>query len=62
MAAVTANGFTGNADNLAEFLLLRNSRKNDTARGEALMRWQAYNTVAVLTPQAKAGVEARSAG
>ena len=52
-SAVT-KGFTGNAEDLAEFLLLRDTPLHSAARGEALMRWQAYNTVAVLTPQAKA--------
>ena len=54
MTAAGGAGFTGNADDLAEFLLLRDTPPHSAARGEALMRWQAYNTVAVLTPQARA--------
>lgn len=53
-APVTTAGFTGNACDLAEFLLLRDSPLHSAARGDALMRWQAYNTLAVLTPRAKA--------
>lgn len=54
MVATAAAGFTGNAEDLAEFLLLRDTPLHSAARGEALMRWQAYNTLAVLTPQAQA--------
>jgi len=53
-APVTTEGFSGNADDLAEFLLLRDSPLHSLARGEALMRWQTYNTLAVLTPRALA--------
>ena len=53
-APVTTAGFAGNACDLAEFLRLRDTPPHSAARGEALMRWQAYNTVAVLTQQAQA--------
>lgn len=54
MATATPDSFTGNAKDLAEFLLLRDTPLHSVARGEALMRWQAYNTVAVVTRKALA--------
>lgn len=43
------SGFTGNPADLDEFLRLCATPNHSDARGEALVRWQLYNTVAVPT-------------
>jgi Pentapeptide repeats (8 copies) len=45
--------FRGNAADLAEFRLLCETPTHSDARGDALIRWQRYNTVAVPTPAAR---------
>lgn len=46
-------GFTGNQADLDEFLRLCATPLHSDARGEALVRWQIYNTVAVPTEAAR---------
>lgn len=43
--------FQGSFEDLAEFLRLKDTPLHSEVRGEALMRWQAYNTLAIPKPR-----------